>query len=393
MVNTYRKIYRKFIELRYLSNRQTNKLFLRFVFIASGFYLIWTNNYAGAGGFLVCYACFIHFKQNNIPDIVILGSSAGNTIDFHNTLLKTSPYVRSVSLLESNDSLVNKDIQGECFRTFDVTDWKTVAFGLMEYIPLIIVDIRNMTKNVHDEIIRVYYHDLFSKTIFLGSESDLKKIEELSRLPFSSKEICLMPYQDICIEFVKYFSRKSEVRYDVSATLANDLSDSSNSHCINNSRKIIFSRRATDANASDSVELAHDKVKSISIPANCYLVFRKEENEISPIISLESKNDSLISIKLQETFAKCADSVDDLRDWYKAWVSGYNAVLLDERKDPLLDRFDSYMFIYTREKDYHITTNIIVMVSDREYRWEMKTEKPEKDNPILISVANSVKYV
>jgi len=120
---------------------------------------------------VIFYGCLViglsTFSWNiQPPTILLLASSKEESIDLFLAIKHSILGLRIVALLAPSQEKITFYMDN--FRTVDDSEWRTVAYPLMEKTPIIVVDTRQATSGVVEEVQRILsYENLFPKTVFV----------------------------------------------------------------------------------------------------------------------------------------------------------------------------------------------------------------------------------
>ncbi len=105
--------------------------------------------------------------------ILVLGASGDEAVTLHAAIRDAVTPFRPVSFLEEPiDTLsLKRQIPGDCLRMGDRSDWRNCVYGMARALPLVVLDARNLTPLVREEIDYIAEHNLTYKTVVIATDN------------------------------------------------------------------------------------------------------------------------------------------------------------------------------------------------------------------------------
>ena len=140
--------------------------------------------------FLVITRKLTDFLHTHRPcAILVLSSSSPDAIMLHARLSRLEMNARIVSLLDTNnlkDDWVEVQINTDCLRTRGDESWQSVVVKLLDLVPILVVDARNIiTSQLEWELREIETADLFYKTVLILKSTDMEN-EQLHKFNYES---------------------------------------------------------------------------------------------------------------------------------------------------------------------------------------------------------------
>jgi hypothetical protein len=374
------KIKKYFQKIRKLSNKQRDQFLLRSIFVAAGFYLILKEMVPVVGGFFVLMSCIIHYFQNRVPNIIVFGSSEGKSFSLHRKITDSVKNLRAISLINSDNVFQQKLNEPDCFRTSEDVNWQIVAFGLMEYIPILIVDLRQETKHVQSEIYRTFKHDLLFKTIFVGSDSQMSEFMNQSLPSVRYEDIVRVNSDEECIGLLQNIVNKNKISFNINDTIASFVTNKK--HLVRVGRTI-FLDNFTLNNSNRKLPLAHDLIKSFIIPPDFNLKLEQELIDSESIFALHNKYNNHFDIELSENYDNPYGSIDKVIGWVRTWASKNQINIIFEEKTKIGRDFPAYMIIYKRKSSSLNFIKVTFIISNREFLFQTAAKDLDEGKRIV----------
>lgn len=121
--------------------------------------------------------------------ILVLGSSSTDSLSLQAAVKSAASPFRPVSLLAASPLRLPVRLQGDSFRilgVWDDADWREAVFAFANAAALIVLDVRNLTPQVEEEFRHVVSHGYAYKTLFIGSDEAMARLENAGPPPSST---------------------------------------------------------------------------------------------------------------------------------------------------------------------------------------------------------------
>jgi hypothetical protein len=183
----------------------------RFVLISGAIGILLFKTQMSAGWALGVVAMFTtalsHWGQELIPgSILVLGASRREQIDLQVAIRQAVFPFRPVSLLQTEELMTDVKIHGDCFRVDRGLHWLDAIQRFCEAFPIIVLDVRQMTGFVKDEIDHIVAAQYLYKTIVIGPGEAQTLLEDTIRKPGSARvlaDLAAVPTEQEAIRLMR----------------------------------------------------------------------------------------------------------------------------------------------------------------------------------------------
>jgi hypothetical protein len=163
--------------LRRFSGRLQTLSGLMWLAVAGGVSLLWYQ-WTSGGSLLLSLAGLAllvtglgQWARERVPaSLLVLGGSGEEQIALQAAIRDAVLPFRPVSLLQTGVLRVDVRIPGDCFRIDRGIDWREAVSGLSRSVAIIVLDTRNLTPFVREEIAHLAEAGHAHKTLLIGSE-------------------------------------------------------------------------------------------------------------------------------------------------------------------------------------------------------------------------------
>lgn len=156
---------------------------------------------------LLVAAASLRLSTQMIPGcILVLGRSAKQTLMLQEAMNNLLSPFRAISLLRMSRSEDELALRAHSFRLGPGSDWAGAVQTLATFMPLLVLDLRDSSEYVEDEIRIVFQKDYIYKTIFVtpnGDKTPLLQRAAALGIPVADNRIACVSGSEDCMRLLR----------------------------------------------------------------------------------------------------------------------------------------------------------------------------------------------
>lgn len=138
--------------------------------------------------------------------ILVLGRSADNTLRLQETMNRALAPFRSISLLSMSKSEDELALRAHSFRLGPGSDWAGAVQTLATFMPLLVLDLRDSSDYVEEEVRIILQKGYLYKTVFVTRNRDkepLRKRAQSLGVSYADDQVVCVSSAEECLELLR----------------------------------------------------------------------------------------------------------------------------------------------------------------------------------------------